>query len=74
MKIVDSWAPAYHATHEVKKRFPQKRSFLKYAWVKKHLTFQDVLYHLVYLYFSITVRQVLPYIIKEVNRSEEFYR
>ena len=51
--------------------FLKKENFLKHDWIKKDLPFQDLLYHFAYLYFSTTVHQLLPYIGKEVDRTEK---
>ena len=77
MTIVESFAHTYHATYKVKRRFSEKRKYFKTRLDKRntHLLIYHfvyhIIYHFVYLYFSTIVRQVLLYIIKEVDRSED---
>ena len=58
---------AKQSTQELKRTFSQKQKKKK---KKKNLPFHDILYHLVFLYFSLLyIRRRLPYIIK-VDSSE----
>ena len=67
---------AKQSTQELKRTFSQKQN-KKYnsktqvdEKKKKNLPFHDILYHLVFLYFSLLyIRRRLPYIIK-VDSSE----
>ena len=49
------------------------KKILTQGWIKETLS-QDVLHHFIYLYFSTTVRQLLPCMIKGVDISEQLYR
>ena len=67
----NTYIPCYIESEQ--KRFPQKRKHSKHGLIKKTFTFSrcSLPFHL--SLFCTAVRQLLPYIVKEIDSGEELY-
>ena len=64
-KLFTIWTNSIGSEQDIFSKIKQNKNCSKTQLYEKNLPFHDVLYHYVYLFFSLHVRRHLPYIIKK---------